>query len=421
MCAQFQPQLARKLERLGEDEKIRLIVRYKPERISRGSLMRGFAPIRAYTLLPMMALEVSGQMAHKLGEEESIDAVWEDLPVHAFLDVSAEKIHAPALWQRGITGAGVKVAVVDTGIGQGHPDFAGRIAAAADFTGKGSPQDGNGHGTHVAGIIAGSGAASGGIYRGIAPDASLYIAKVLTDSGSGHMSDVIAGLEWAVQQGAQVVNISLGSDEPCDGSDALATVCDEVVHRGVVICAAAGNNGPAMGTIGSPGCAREVITIGASTDNDQVAVYSSRGPTKDGRHKPDFCFPGSGIISARAEGTSLGTPQDRYYTAASGTSMATPHCSGSAALLLQAYPEATPDEIKRRLAYHAFNLDVPPNVQGQGRPDLVAAYEYTPAVQPPPGTGEPTPEPTPDSGEEKPGCALGLLSYFLNSLFRRQK
>jgi len=423
MCATLNAQLTRKLERMRPESRVRLIVRYDPERVSRGTLMRGFAPTRAYTILPLMAVELPVKVAQEMAAEESIVQVWEDLPVHTLLDVSAKKIHAPQLWQAGITGMHVKVAVVDTGIDAEHPDFAGRIVATMDFSGKGTTQDGNGHGTHVAGIVAGSGAASSGTYRGIAPDASLYIAKALTDDGSGHMSDVIAGLEWAVQQKVQVINLSLGSDESCDGSDALSTVCDEIVERGIVVCVAAGNAGPAMGTVGSPGCAHKVITVGASTDNDQVASYSSRGPTQDGRVKPDLCFPGSGIIAARAAGTAMGTPQGKYYTAASGTSMATPHCSGAAALLLQAFPQASPEEIKERLFYHAFNLGVAPNIQGHGRPDLVAAYEYTvPAggTPPTPTPGEPTPTPTPSPSEpEKPGCALGLLAYFLRELFHK--
>ncbi len=421
MCATFNAQLTRKLERMDADQRIRLIVRYDPERVSRGTLMRGFAPTRAYTILPMMAVEMPAKVAQEMAAEESIVQVWEDLPVHVLLDVSAKKIHAPQLWQAGITGQQVKVAVVDTGIDTQHPDFAGRIVSTMDFSGKGTVQDGNGHGTHVTGIVAGSGAASSGMYRGIAPDASLYIAKALTDDGSGHMSDVIAGLEWAVQQNVQVVNLSLGSDESCDGSDALSTVCDEIVGHGIVVCVAAGNAGPAMGTVGSPGCAHKVITVGASTDNDQVASYSSRGPTQDGRVKPDLCFPGSGIISARAAGTSMGTPQGTYYTAASGTSMATPHCSGAAALLLQAFPHASPDEIKERLFYRAFDLSVNPNLQGHGRPDLVAAKEYTPSAGLP--TPSPTPEPPPPTPPKpapgNPGCVLGPLGHLLRGLFRK--
>ena len=218
----------------------------------------------------------------------------------------------------------------------------------------------------------------------MAPEALLLAAKVLKDNGSGMTSDVMAGVDWAVQQGSQVINLSLGSNGPCDGSDALSTLCDEAVNRGVVMCVAAGNSGPGVSTVGSPGCACQVITVGATNDSDQITNFSSRGPTGDGRVKPDVCFPGFGIIAARAEGTSMGTPIDARYTSASGTSMATPHASGVAALLLQARPGIAPAEVKLRLMEAAINLGLDPNTQGKGRGDAMAAHQYVPVAPPPP-------------------------------------
>ena len=143
-------------------------------------------------------------------------------------------------------------------------------------------QDLNGHGTHCASIAAGTGAASGGQYRGVAPDASLYIAKVLDAAGNGRMTSVMAGVEWAVDEGVQVISLSLGGSGPCDGTDALSEMCDAAVAEGVVVCVAAGNEGPEPYTVGAPGCARDVITIGAANDLDRIAAFSSRGPTRDG-------------------------------------------------------------------------------------------------------------------------------------------
>ncbi len=321
-----------------------------------------------------------------------VERVWEDLPVYALLDVSAPKVHAPQLWDLGFDGTGVKVAVIDTGIDPTHPDFGDRILEARDFTNsKPGGVDGHGHGTHVAGIIAGSGEASGGRYIGLAPQAQLLVAKVLRDNGSGMTSDVMAGVDWAVQTGAHVLNLSLGSNGPCDGSDALSTMCDAAVTQGVVVCVAAGNSGPGASTVGSPGCARNVITIGATNDNDQITSFSSRGPTSDGRVKPDLCFPGFDIIAARAQGTSMGSVVDARYTSASGTSMATPHAAGAAAQLLEALPGITPAEIKQRLMATAVNLGLDANTQGTGRGDVRAAYEY--GVTPPP----PPPPPPPPS------------------------
>ena len=132
--------------------------------------------------------------------------------------------------------------------------------------------------------------------------------------------------------------------------------------------------------------------MGATNDNDQITNFSSRGPTSDGRVKPDVCFPGFGIIAARAEGTSMGTPIDARYTSASGTSMATPHASGVAALLLQAHPGVAPAEVKLRLMETAINLGLDPNTQGKGRGDAMAAHQHVPVAPPPP------PPPPPSGG-----------------------
>ncbi len=352
---------------------------------------------RHFRLIPATAVRLKAEELKALEEDPRVEAIWLDKPVYALLDVSVPLIRAPQVWERGFTGRGVKVAVVDTGIDYQHPDFAGRIAAFTSFVG-GDGRDDHGHGTHVAGIIAGSGEASGGKYRGVAPEALLLSAKVLRADGSGMMSDVMAGIEWAVEQGARVINLSLGSPGPCDGTDALSAMCDAAVKAGVVVCAAAGNDGPAPMTVGSPGCAREVITVGASDDKDQVASFSSRGPTADGRVKPDILFPGVGIVSCRAGGTSMGNPLDDFYTSASGTSMATPHASGVAALLLEAYPDLTPAQVKARMMGSAMNLKLDPNTQGAGRGDALAALELE-MPQPP-----------------KPkGCL-----YFIKALFERR-
>jgi serine protease AprX len=354
------------------------------------------AIFRHFRLIPATALRVKAGELKALEEDPRVEAIWPDKPVYALLDVSVPLIRAPQVWEKGFTGRGIKVAVVDTGIDYEHPDFSGRILAYTSFVG-GDGKDDHGHGTHVAGIIAGSGEASGGKYRGVAPEALLLSAKVLRADGSGMMSDVMAGIEWAVEQGAKVINLSLGSPGPCDGTDALSAMCDAAVKAGVVVCAAAGNDGPSPGTVGSPGCAREVITVGASDDSDQVAPFSSRGPTADGRVKPDILFPGVGIVSCRAGGTSMGNPVDDFYTSASGTSMATPHASGVAALLLQAYPDLSPAQVKARMMDSALNLNLDPNTQGAGRGDALAALEAE-APQPP-----------------KPGGCL----YFLRTLLRR--
>jgi serine protease AprX len=374
----------------------------------------GMAWGTTYELIPAQAVLAPPAAILDLANDPTVEAVWEDLPVHTMLDVSVPLLRTPQMWDLGFEGEGVKVAVVDTGIDAEHPDLEGRIIIAQDFTGT-SPEakDGNGHGTHVASTIAGSGAASGGKYIGVAPDAQLLVAKVLRDDGGGMTSQVMAGVDWAVQQGAHVINLSLGADGSCDGTDAMSSICDAAVAKGVVVCAAAGNAGPGAATVGSPGCARNVITVGATNDTDKVTSFSSRGPTKDGRVKPDVCFPGYGIVAARAKGTRMGTPVDAFYTSANGTSMATPHAAGAAALLRQAHPGITPAEVKERLMATAVDLGVDANTQGKGRADILAAHlftaptpEPTPEPEPiPTPLPEPTPEPTPPP---QPGGCLTM-------------
>ncbi len=323
--------------------------------------------------MPAVALSATPSEIEALSHERDVDRIWPDLKVYSCLDVSVPLVRAPDVWQAGFSGLGVRIAMLDTGIDLEHPDFLGRIAAVADFTGEGIA-DISGHGTHVAGIAAGDGRASGGRYAGVAPSADLYIGKVLDAEGSAFMSDVMVAIDWAVKQNVNVINLSLSGAPPGDGTDALSETCDLVVERGIVICVAAGNSGPSPGTIGPPGCARQVITVGASTDDDTILEASSRGPTADGRVKPDVVFPGAGIISCRAMGTSLGTALNSAYSEASGTSMSTPHATGTAALLLEAEPGLTPSEIKRLVMGGATDLGLEENSEGAGRGDAYAAF-----------------------------------------------
>ena len=417
MAAQskIHPNLASRMQQVSAagvaPQAIRVIVKYRidPLQIVAG-LLGLSATYYTFRLLYAAAHSMTRDGILALSQREDVEMIWYDEPVHTLLDVSVPLIGAPVVWQAGITGKGIKVGIVDTGIDPDHPDFAGRIVQMKDFTGQG-PNDNHGHGSHVAGIVGGTGSASGGKYRGVAPECLYYTAKVLRGDGSGNTSDVMAGVEWAVQQGVQVVNLSLGSDGACDGTDALSVTCDAAMGKGVVVCVAAGNAGPDASTVGSPGCAKTVITIGATTKTDQVAVFSSRGPTSDNRVKPDLCFPGGSIISCRAKGTSMGTAINDSYTQASGTSMATPHAAGACALLLQAKPGLTPQQVKDILMNTAKYLNLDANTQGTGRAQVDKAYQQAMAMQPTP-TPSPTPIPTPTPAPEGNGC-FGLLKSLL--------
>ncbi|MER7444526.1 S8 family serine peptidase [Micromonospora avicenniae] len=300
--------------------------------------------------------------------------VWLDGRVHADLEHSVPQIGAPAAWAAGRDGAGVEVAVLDTGVDATHPDLAGRIVEARDFSGAGSAQDGHGHGTHVASTIAGSGAASGGLRKGVAPGARLLIGKVLDDSGVGFDSQIIEGMEWAAHSGAKVVSMSLGGPAT-DGTDPMSqAVNDLTAETGTLFVIAAGNEGMAN-SVGAPGAATAALTVGAVDRDDKLANFSSRGPrVGDNGVKPEITAPGVDIVAARAAGTSMGTPVGDAYTTASGTSMATPHVAGAAAILAQDHPDWTAAKLKDALVSTAKPTAGPTVFeQGAGRVDVPRA------------------------------------------------
>jgi subtilisin family serine protease len=393
--------------------RIPIIVKYREGVVTARAFVPGARPKYYFNFFRGAAWTARAAEVAALAQAPEVDRIWLDLPVHAFLDTSVPKIGAPLAWKAGLTGRGIKIGIVDTGIDPHHPDFAGRIAAGVGLFSGGSYVDDNGHGTHVAGAAAGSGAAGNGRYRGVAPDATLYIAKALDSEGSGMMSDVMAGVEWAVSQRVQVIGLSLGSDGPADGTDALSETCDMAVKMGIVVCTAAGNAGPRAGSVGAPGCAQRVITIGASTDSDMVCDFSARGPTKDGRVKPDVLFPGENIISCRARGTSLGDVVDDHYTQLSGTSMATPHAVGAAALVLQSHPKVTPEQVKDILMQTAVDLRADRNTQGSGRADVARAARLEGSPTPAPAP-EASPQPTepPQPLANAPGCSRVVFGLF---------
>lgn len=405
----------------GTQPEIRIIVAHKPfqETLAAASAL-GTTTTQTFTrLLPGSAMIATPNAIRVLAQRPDVEMIWLDEEVHTLLNVSVPLIDVPPVWAEGITGKGVLVGIVDTGIDHQHPDLTGRIKSSKDFTGEGDT-DNNGHGTHVAGIVGGTGAASQGKYRGVAYECDYVIAKVLKGNGSGLMSDVIAGMEFCVDEGAQVLNLSLGGGTANDGTDAISVACDNAVDAGVVVCVAAGNSGPGAKTVGSPACARKVITVGATDKQDGIANYSSRGPTSDGRIKPDVCFPGSSITSARAKGTAMGIPVNDFYTTASGTSMATPHATGTCALLLQKVPTLKPAEIKAAFMANTKNLGLDDNTQGKGRVIVLNVYRsfagpVPPEPEPPPPTPEP-PTPTPIPPEPPPtgGGCLSLIKSFLS-------
>ncbi|NED95243.1 S8 family serine peptidase [Phytoactinopolyspora alkaliphila] len=366
-------------------------------------------------------------------ELSTVSGIWLNGKVTAALDESAAQVGAPEAWDSGYDGSGVTVAVLDSGYDPNHPDLVGQVVAAQDFTdvipgepGPGDPDpgeplpeeqlpeeqlpgentgdstatgdagnaagtargdavaaDANGHGTHVAATIAGTGAASNGAYTGIAPGAKLLIGKVLNDAGSGMEDWIIASMEWAVAEGADVVNMSLGTPYTTDGTDPMSQAVNRLSESSnSLFVVAAGNMGPQDESVTSPGAATEALTVGAVTKDDRIADFSSRGPrVGDGALKPEIVAPGVDIVAARASGTSLGNLLDEHYTSLNGTSMAAPHVAGAAAILAQQRPDLGGRDLKNRLISTSQPLEgVRLPHQGAGRLDVMSAVDDTVSV-----------------------------------------
>ncbi|WP_371655995.1 MULTISPECIES: S8 family serine peptidase [unclassified Streptomyces] len=303
-----------------------------------------------------------------------IGKVWLDGVRTASLDRSVRQIGADKAWEAGYDGKGVKIAVLDTGVDKTHDDLKDQVVGEKNFSASPDTADHVGHGTHVASIAAGTGAKSGGKYKGVAPGAEVISGKVLNDEGNGDDSSIIAGMEWAAAEGADVVNLSLGSpDSP--GVDPMEAAVNRLsAEKGILFAVAAGNDGEAGdSTVGSPGSADAALTVGAVDKDDKPAPFSSIGPrTGDGAVKPDVTAPGVAITAAAAPGSAIdtrpGTPHPAPgYLTIDGTSMATPHVAGAAAILKQQHPGWKSTELKGALTASTKGGDYTAYQQGSGR------------------------------------------------------
>jgi subtilisin family serine protease len=319
--------------------------------------------------------QVAADARGRPGPFAGIESIHLDERIEAALAQSVPQIGAPAAWAAGFDGTGVDVAVLDTGADTTHPDLTGKVVAEQNFTTEATPVDNNGHGTHVAATVAGTGQGSGGLRKGVAPGARLLNGKVLEASGSGQVSWAIDAMEWAAANGAEVITMSLQAGFS-DGTDPFSQAVNELTaSEGILFTIAAGNAGSASQTVTVPGTASSALTVGAVDKSDVLAGFSGRGPRLgDYAIKPDVTAPGVGIIAARAAGTSLGTPVDALYTSLDGTSMATPHVAGAAAILKQEFPGWTPAQIKGALVSTAVPGPYSVFQQGGGRIDVARAY-----------------------------------------------
>jgi len=378
---------------------VRSDARRPGERVARAAgavIGDGGTPKHALSIIGGVSARVKGTGVLKLTREADVDYVVKDRHLRAQFDPALDsakavtpgilEVNAPQAWsQLGATGQGVGVAIVDSGV-YPHPDLAGRIVASIDFTAATptvsttSSTDPGGHGTHVAGLVAGDGASSGGAYTGVAPRANIVDVRVIDGSGSSNVSTILRGLQWVLANrniyNIKVVNMSLGATPSASyKSDLMATAAEVLNFAGVTVVVSAGNSGPLAGTVTTPGTDPYVITVGALDDNgtslrldDLMASFSSRGRTLfDNLSKPDLVAPGRKMISLRSPGSALDTLfADRQVTASgaltadyyrlSGTSMAAPVVAGVVALMVERNPTLSPAQIKKRLKSTATAL-----------------------------------------------------------------
>lgn len=287
---------------------------------------------------------------------------------------------------QGIYGEGITVAVIDTGIFP-HRDLQKRIIANADFLQRRKmPYDGNGHGTHIAGIIGSAGIANGH-YIGVAPKCSLVSIRILDGNGNGKIEYMLEGIHWILENHKQyhirIVNISIGALEQVtkERDEKLIRAVESLWDAGLVVIVAAGNRGPEKSSVTAPGTSPKVITVGASDDYNSVYFhrrmrknYSGRGPTKNCIVKPEIVAPGFNILSCRNS--------KNGYVTRSGTSMSTPFVSGAIALLLERYPSMTNRDVKLALYQSATDLGLPKEQQGWGLLNIPALLNHEVMARP---------------------------------------
>lgn len=335
-------------------------------------------------LIGGFAVECPSHMLDRLAGQRRVRYIAADIDVRAQMKIASQVVRADGWHKNGIFGKGIGIAILDTGI-YPHPDFTmpvNRIAAFKDIvSGKASPYDDNGHGSFVAGVAAGSGYASSGIYKGIAPEASIVSVKVMDSQGNGKSSAVLSALQWVSENynkyNIKVVSLSLGSSAgELHRDDAMVKGAEALWSRGITVVVAAGNEGPDPRTITLPGTSPMLLTVGSVDDrrtvptkDDVIPDFSSRGPVMN-RVKPDVVAPGVNIISVNADTSySPGVKAGKLlknYTVMSGTSVSTPLVAGMAALLYQQHPGWSPDMVKREVMNHASKLTGVRNAEGMG-------------------------------------------------------
>ncbi|MBS7287812.1 MAG: S8 family serine peptidase [Candidatus Freyarchaeota archaeon] len=364
---------------------------------------------KVYTIIPAASMKIPSTDVFKISRLPEVRSVWLNRQVMLESRIESKgdsgaglnaNLGVDQIWDEGFNGSGVVIAILDSGIDSSHPDLddldddpstndSKVIVNVSMVDYDPFPHDFNGHGTYVAGIVAGTGNASGGVYKGVAPGALLMNVKVFDAEGLSLYSWILSGIEWSVSHGADIILIAFSV--PGLPDDPLCLAVDAATRMGVIVVAAAGDGGPAYMSIGSPGSALGAITVGAyNSSSGKTCKFSGRGPSLYMWTKPDVVATGYNVISCRARPPDLGfnisipqfnlsgygTPVDENYTVASTTAAAAAYVAGLSALLLQSSIYASPESIKITLLKNAADLGESPNIQGAGLVNPYASYGY---------------------------------------------
>lgn len=357
----------------SSNDKIDCLVYAKNYYLAKNYLEKRNFEIVEYPFIKAFGIKANFSQVKSLANLTTINYISSVAQVFAQMD-KAKKIMEIDGIDNKLTGRGVNVAIIDTGIFN-HLDFCSfknRIIYFKDFLeNKPEPYDDNGHGTFVAGVLAGNGFASGKKYCGVAPNANIIMCKALDKNGETTSLTILNAMQWIYENkekfNIKVVCMSFGS-QPLDANDPLMLGAEALWNKGIVVVAAAGNSGPQNSSIKSPGISGKIITVGAlddgrnNQDNAQknrfkTATFSSRGPAYN-FYKPDCLAPGVDIICT--------SNSKDFYTKMSGTSVSTPIVAGSVALLFEKYPNLTPNQVKNKLIHSCKKLEFDRNLEGFG-------------------------------------------------------